>query len=212
MRDISEVQRLAEEYASYSVSKSGLGNVLGGIVGIIIYVINGLWGRGLLTTIVTLLLTLIWLVGKELIRRFLYRSFGEAHESWSEARRRYQFSVALFSVLAAIGLWIWFILAYIHLGSIPLVGLLLGLAIAASTPWIIWRYLRTSDELMVGTFLLLCCAIVSLGAVLGQTGLAGWATSAWVPLYALIMLSKGVEEHRRFHQLARQLRTQEAGL
>jgi hypothetical protein len=61
---------------------------------------------------------------------------------------------------------------------------------------------------MVGAFLLICCALVSVGSVLGQ-GLDAWMGAAWMPLYSLVLLWRGVDEHRRFRRLARQLRAQE---
>jgi hypothetical protein len=207
MRDPSEVQRLAEEYASYSVSKSGLANVLGGIAGIVIYLLNGLLGRGIWTTVLTIALTLSWLAGKELLRTFLYRPFGKAQEKWSEGQRRGQVVLARFFILIAVMLWFMFWDGY-FLGKIPLIRLVLGLAVATSTPWIAWRYLHNIDEIMVGAFLLICCALVSVGSVLGQ-GLDAWMGAAWMPLYSLVLLWRGVDEHRRFRRLARQLRAQE---
>ena len=78
-------------------------------------------------------------------------------------------------------------------------------------PWITWRYLHTEDELMVGIFLLLCCAIVSVGGVLGQPGWEGWAGSLCFALYSLMLLSRSFVEHRQFRQLAAQLQLQEEG-
>jgi hypothetical protein len=189
------------------VSKSGLANVLGGIAGIVIYLLNGLLGRGIWTTVLTIALTLSWLAGKELLRTFLYRPFGKAQEKWSEGQRRGQVVLARFFILIAVMLWFMFWDGY-FLGKIPLIRLVLGLAVATSTPWIAWRYLHNIDEIMVGAFLLICCALVSVGSVLGQ-GLDAWMGAAWMPLYSLVLLWRGVDEHRRFRRLARQLRAQE---
>ncbi len=206
MEDLTEVQRMAEEYASYSVSKGGLANVLGGIAGIVIYLLNGLLGRGIWTTVLTIALTLSWLGGKELFRTLLYRPFGEAREMWSEGQRRGQVWIARFFILVAVLFWFMFWDGY-FLGKVSLIQLVLGLVVATSIPWIAWRYLHNKDEMMVGTFLLMSCALVSVGSLLGE-GPEAWMVAAWMPLYALMLLWRGVDEHRRFRRLARQLHAQ----
>lgn len=206
MNDLAKVQRLAEEYASYSVSKGGLANVLGGIAGIVIYLLNGLLGRGIWTTVLTIVLTISWLAGKELLRNFLYRPFGKAREKWSEGQRRGQLWVARFFILVAVLSWLMFGDGY-FLGKISLIQLVLGLAIVTSTPWLAWRYLHNTDEMMVGVFLLVSCALVSVGSLLGE-GITAWLVAAWMPLYALMLLWRGIEEHRQFRRLARQLQAQ----
>lgn len=210
MNDFAEVQRLAEEYASYSVSKGGLANVLGGIAGIMIYLLNGLLGRGFWTTVLTIVLTLSWLVGKELFRTFLYRPFGDAREMWSEERRRRQVWVIRFFIVVAIFFWFISWDGY-FLGKVSLVQLVSGFIVATSMPWVASRYLHNTDEMMVGAFLFMSCALVCVGSLLGE-GLNAWAVAAWMPLYALMLLWRGIGEHRQFRHLARQLQAQGADL
>jgi hypothetical protein len=207
IRDLAEVQRLAEEYASYSVSKGGLANVLGGIAGIVIYLLSGLLGRSIWTTVLTIALTISWLVGKELFRTFLYRPFGEAREQWSDKQRQGQVWLVRFFILIVILFWVTFWYGY-FLGRISLLQVTLGMAVATSTPWIAWQYLHNTDEIMVGTFLLMNCALVSVGSLLGD-GISAWLVAAWMPLYALLLIGRGLDEHWQFRNLIRQLRTQE---
>jgi hypothetical protein len=198
LRTIEEVQQLTQEYASYSQSKNGLGNVLGGIVGLTIVLVNGLIGPGLLTAILTIGLTICWLIGKEVIRRWLYRPFGNALEVWEPgARKWHKWSVA-FVTLVAIGVWIFFIAS----GGIAKPQGWLYLLFVAIMPWIAWRYLRTVNEFVVGVFLLCACAVTSAG---GAYGLLGWW---WVGLFAVVMLYMGIIEHRKFRKLAAQLQAQ----
>lgn len=206
IQHLTKVQRLAEEYASYSVSKGGLANVLGGIAGIVIYLLIGLLGRSIWTTVLTIVLTLIWLGGKELLRIVLYRPFGRAQEKGSEQQRRGQIWVARLFILCAVILWCMFWDGY-FLQKISFVQLVIGLVVAASMPWIAWRYLRNTDEVMVGTFLFINCALVCVGSLLGE-GPWSWLAAAWMPIYALLLLWRGIDEHRRFHHLASQLRMQ----
>jgi hypothetical protein len=206
IRDLAEVEQLAEEYASYSMSKGGLANVLGGIAGIMIYVLSGLLGPGIWITVLTIALTSIWLIGKELLRTLLYRPFGTVREKWSTKKRHSQVWIARFFILLAVFLGAMFVDGY-FLGKISLIRLVLGLAVAACTPWIAWRYLHNTDELMVGTFLLMNCSLVSVGSLLGK-GFDAWILGAWVPLYALILLGRGFNEHQRFRHMTRQLSAQ----
>jgi hypothetical protein len=206
---IQEVQRLAEEYASYSASKSGLGNVFGAVAGIVIYLVNGIIGRSIWTTIVTIGLTMLWLVGKEIMRRRVYQPFGEARERWSEKQRSRHLGYVMLITLVTVGIWIWFGLTYIFMHTITPFQLITGLAFATSMPWITQRYLRNEDELMVGVFLLLCCAIVSVGGVLGSQNWEAWAGSSCFALYSLMLLCRSIVEHRQFRQLATQLQLQE---
>src|SRR5437588_7925306 len=86
-RSIAELQQVTQEYASYSQSRGGLGNVLGGVVGLISFAALSLLG-GVVLAVLSVGLTVTWLVGKEIIRHRLYRIFGDAQEMWSASQRR----------------------------------------------------------------------------------------------------------------------------
>jgi hypothetical protein len=203
-RQAEQVQRLAEEYASYSASKSGLGNVLGGIAGIAIYLLNGLLGRSLWTTILTIGLTIAWLGGKEVLRARLYQPFGTVQEISTLSTKKFLSWVIGLSAFTALGIWVLAWVAFLNprLGIGP-IRLVLALVCATSMPWLGWRYLRTLDEFMVGFFLLICCAITSLGSAMVPPGIEGWLGTLWVPIYALILIKRGIVEHRAFRHLAR---------
>lgn len=209
LRQAEQVQRLAEAYASYSGSRSGLGNVLGGMAGMAVYLINGLIGRSLWTTILTIGLTVAWLGGKEVLRACLYRPLGTAQEiPTPDAKKLLPWIIGL-TAFTALGTWVLAWIAFLNpslrIGPIHLV---LALVCATSMPWLGWRFLRTLDEFMVGFFLLICCAITSLGSAIVPTGIEGWLGTLWVPLYALILLGRGLTEHRTFRQLERQLQVE----
>ncbi len=196
--DIEKVQRLTQEYASYSQSRNGLGNALGGAIGIIIYLVNGLSGGGLLVASLTIGLTIFWLIGKEVIRRRLYRPFGTAKEIWSPKMRRYhQWSVA-FVALVALGVWIFYAWNgwLLHSSTWPY------LLFVAVMPWIAWYYLRAPEEFVVGIFLLCACAVTSVG------GTYGLLEAFWVPIAAICLLFKGLYEHRKFRTLTANLQMQ----
>jgi hypothetical protein len=85
---IANLQRLSQGYASFSRSRGGLGNVLGGVVGLVVFGTVWLLGGTIGSAIITVGLTLVWLVGKEVIRRRLYRPIGQAREVWTGTARR----------------------------------------------------------------------------------------------------------------------------
>jgi len=198
LRSIEEVQQLTQEYASYSRSRNGLGNVLGGGAGLAICLANGLFGPGMLTTIFTIGLTVVWLVGKEVMRKWLYRRFGEAQEVWPKKARRWHIGLVISLTLIIGGVCI----AFIVLGGLTRPQGWLYLFFAVVMPCIAWRYLRTSAEFIVGVFLLCACAVTSVGSAYGL------AFSWWAALASLLMLLSGIYEHRKFLRLVVHLQAQ----
>ncbi len=199
-RAITELRQVTQEYASFSRSRGGLGNVLGGVAGLVATAAMWLLGRGPAAAVLTVGMTVAWLVGKEIIRSRLYRPFGDARETWPESQRRRH--VVVVSIIAAT-LAVFAVMIVVHSlltkteWSIALPYLIFCLV----TPWIAWRYLRTDNELMVGVFLLFASAITSAGFV---PDLALF--TAILPLYSSIMIAVGLKEHRQFQVLAARLR------
>lgn len=203
-QSLVEVQKVTSEYASYSQSKNGLGNLLGGVVVLIVYLLNALLGHGWLTTLLTIVLTIGWLVGKEVIRQRLYRRFGMAQERWPEKMRRSHLLSAIFTTICIAFVWGVFLL---KLYLSPWMWLFALLSVVL-TPWIGWRYLRGTNEFVVGTFLLIACIVVSAGGVFQPTSLEGWGGTLLFPLTGLIMIIGGFNEHRAFQKLAARLQSQ----
>jgi len=195
---IADLQGLTREYASFSRSRGGLGNVLGGGVGLVVFGAIWLFGHGLTITVLAVGLTATWLVGKETIRRRLYRRFGEVQETWTgTARRTHRSGVLLFTlILLAFAVWI-VAAGWLSKPAVAWPYLIFCLA----TPLILWRCLYTLGEIMVGSGLLLMCAVVASGHTPALLGLLT------VPCYAAAMIFLGLFEHRRFRALETRLRT-----
>jgi hypothetical protein len=108
---ITELQQMTREYASFARSRAGLGNVLGGIVGVVVFGIVLIFGHD---TVVAITLTFVWLLGRDLVRRWLYQPFGPAREQWDGAQRRthlvmtgsFTISLLAFAVLIVAGGWL----------------------------------------------------------------------------------------------------------
>jgi hypothetical protein len=197
---ISEMQHLTREYASFSQSRSGLGNVLGGVAGLLSFAIMWLLGAGVATAVLTVGLTFAWLAGKEIIRRQLYRPFGEARESWPAPQRRgHLHAAALIGLVCAAFLVI--VVVRLVTATTPWSVALPYLIFCLITPWIAWRFLRTTNEFMVGLYLLFASAVVNAGFVPDRLWLV-----AILPWYSLVLVVLGLREHRQFQDLTSRLR------
>lgn len=199
---IADLQQLTRDYASYSRSRGGLGNALGGVAGLAVF--GGVWllGAGVASAVLTVGLTLVWLAGKEVIRHRLYRGFGEAHEVWAgAARRTHRFYTLLFTpILLAFATWI-VAAGWLSKPAVAWPYLIFCLA----TPVIMWRLLYTLNEIMIGFGLLFMCAITASGHMPALLGLT------IVPAYAAAMIPLGLAEHRQFRALRMRLEARGAG-
>jgi hypothetical protein len=195
------VQELTRAYASYSQHRSGLGNVLGGLAGLLAYFVGLLAGPGATTAAITLVATVGWLVGKELIRRRVYQAFGAARAPWPTADRRLQIGLTAF--LMAVSIWV--LAMQVQLGRLDEPRYWPYILVVAATPLIAWRFLRTQSEFIVGVFLLCASAVTSAGGAysLAENGLL----YAFVPVTAVALIVIGLREHRQFLTLRDQLRT-----
>ncbi|GCE21246.1 hypothetical protein [Dictyobacter kobayashii] len=197
MDTIQKAQRVTQDYASYSWRKNGLGTTLGGIIGIAIYLVNLLFSPGLVTTALTIGLTIGWLIGKEVIRQRLYRTFGYAQELWpSRSRWSHFFSIVLVELCIA-GCW------YVFLSKLhsQLLYWILAAVSLLVIPWICWRYLRNGDEFVIGVFLLVACIINSVGTTMPHT-IEQVSGTLVFPLIGLGMIVRGIQEHREFRSLS----------
>ncbi|GEM_PF-2602207 len=193
---IGELQRLTSEYASYSRSRAGLGNVLGGVIGLIVF--GAVWalGGGFVSAIIVVGLTTLWLVGREVIRRRLYQRFGQAQEVWTGSARKthifmasvYTLAVAAFAAVIIFGGWL----------SKPVGWPYLIFCLV--TPWLVWRTLYTLPELILGFTLLFMGAITASGHTPDLLALLV------APAYALAMIPLGLSEHCQFRRLEAQIR------
>jgi hypothetical protein len=153
---IADLQRLTREYASFSRSRGGLGNVLGDVVGLVVFGAVWLLGGSLAAAVIAVGLNFLWLVGKEVIRQHLYLRFGRARELWTgKPRREHQLAtliITLFLLAFAVE-----IVAGGWLGKLAWPYLVFCLLM----PWIVWRYLHTGHEIAIGVGLLFMCAVTA---------------------------------------------------
>lgn len=194
-------QKFAEFYASFSQSRNGLGKVLGGIVCIVVALAGTFIGAGMFTSVLTIALTLLWLVGKEIIRKRVYFQQGEAGEVWTEFQRREHLFATGFVSVIAFGAAVW-----VFVNSQPLtLPNAIYIFVALSMPFITWRFLRAPLEFVVGVFLISACAVTAAGGAYSLI-LPDWSfdsimigLSVWLPLIgSFVLIVFGIREHRQF--------------
>jgi len=199
LQRLVEVQHVTHEYAMYRHYRNGLGTVLGGMIVILVYAL-GLFPVSIpIMMAFTLGLTLVWLVGKEIIRRTHYQSFGHIRERWPRLLRTMHVLIVLLFVLVSGSIW-W---SFLTSGNdtllqrwLPMWSTLLAMTIF---PLLAWFLLRTAHELVIGTYLLIVTVIALSG---------GRFPSSLVPFipflgaYAIVI---GIIEHRRYVLLAERL-------
>ena len=195
MRSLDDIQQFTRDYASFDRRRSGLGNVLGGAVGVAVYAASAVPAHGPLMAALAVGLTVVWLVGRELIRRRVYRCLGDAREPWpAEERRRHRIFVTILALtLTAFATFLVVAKGFSDPTIVPY------LIFCAITPPLVWRYLRTQTEALVGIYLLFICAICLSGHSPALLALAS------LPAEAAALLALGAQEHRQFRALIARL-------
>ncbi|MFO7323286.1 MAG: hypothetical protein DIU68_016270 [Chloroflexota bacterium] len=211
LEDIHRRQQLSEAYASYSQTRGGLGKVLGGVVGLVVILAGTLLGGGVVTAGLTIGATLVWLLGKELIRARFYRPLGEVKEVWPDEKRREHLLFTGFVALISAGVAA-FIIFNVGINN-P--GNWIYLAFVVLMPVLTWRYLRTPLEFIVGVFLLSACAVHGAGGAysLAPEDFSLEAMSKVAPAWpafigAVVLIGVGLREHRYFQELTSRLKAE----
>jgi hypothetical protein len=210
LQHISQQQSFAEEYASYSLSRGGIGKVLGGVIGIFIILWGTLMGAGTWTAVITISLTFVWLFGKEVIRAKLYRPFGDAVQMRDPAEHQTHLFVTGFVTVVSL----FVLVTQLTLGrELDQPQTWIYLFFSALLPVLTLFFLKTSTEFIVGVFLLAACAVHGAGAnyslIPANFSLTelGMIAATWSPfLGSLILIRTGWQEHQRFQVLKTKLR------
>lgn len=196
LRSLKETQQLTHEYASYSLSRNGLGNVLGGIAYLVTFLISEVMASGIWTSVMTLALLMMWVIGKEIIRLQVYQAFGLARLKRSFDKQVLRiFSVGAFALIA-VGLW----LVIIEQGWLPDPRAWLLLPLLTAMPWIAWNYLRTAGEVVIA----LPLSIAVLDPVVIQFG---DRIELIMLIIATTLIVIGIVEHLHFRSLAARLQS-----
>ncbi len=216
---LEQLQTLTREYAKFSRSAAGIGNVIGGALGLIAYFVGAFapletWTRVLLASF-----PILWIIAKEILRSRYYQRHGRVLEPISRNERRWHIFLTGFvglislSVTALIGYGLlpsdpmmlntndsstWGSM-YTSTHNRPTLTLIGYLVFVWALPVLVWFYLHTTEEFIVGVFLIAQAAIVISG------GHYAFGQQIQAPVMALVMLAVGMVQHRRYRQLETQL-------
>src|SRR5690606_5082650 len=142
---------------------------------------------------------LVWIVVKELLRSRYYQRFGRVEEVRPVFDRRLHLGLTLFTALVSVG-----IVVTVLVRQWPLqwdVGTVGYLAYVAAMPLLVWLFMRTPLEFIVGVFLVAQAALV----------LAGGAYRLWdqpqAPIGGGGVRVVGVSQPLEFLRLERELKS-----
>jgi hypothetical protein len=179
-----------------------VGSILGGLLALVAYFVGALvtldgWTRALLVS-----LPIVWLVVREVLRRRFYQRYGRVVEVTLARDRRWHLVLTGFTALVSAGVLVW---ALWHLASGGVAqgtggwASALYLAFVAVLPVLVWRYLWTPMEFIVGVFLIAQAAVVAAGGhyALGQ--------QLQAPAAAVVLIALGAKQHREFRELERRI-------
>lgn len=202
-----ELSELTRRYARFSRSAAGLGSVVGGVLALVAYFTGALaplapWSRLLLATT-----PLLWIGAKELLRHRYYQRFGRVVERPDPSHHRWHVALTIFIAVLSVGIVVVVVGGLIMGGwrTEPFSQWLGYLAFVVAMPFLVWRYMRTMVEFVVGVFLVAQAAVVLGGGnyELGQ--------QLQAPVFAVVLIVFGVREHLEFRALARRLEGAGAG-
>jgi hypothetical protein len=192
---------LTRRYARYSISAGGLASVLGGLLALVAYLLgavappDGLLGRGALA-----LTPFVWIAAKEALRRGYYQRLGRVVEARTRSERRWHLGFTAFTALVSasiVGVILWLRL-FSDAGAFGW-GIIGYLALVATMPVLVWYFMKTPLEFIVGVFLVCQAALM----------LVGMSYSLWqqpqAPIAAVALMVVGVRQHRDFRRLRREL-------
>lgn len=197
------IAELTRRYSRFSHSAGGLASTIGGGLALFAYFVGAftppeaLWGRiGLALT------PFIWIVSKELLKRHYYQSFGRVEQVRTVSERRWHIGFTLFTavIMVVVAGWVTanLVTGERNLQEDPWV---LGyLALVLMTPVLVWYFMQTPLEFIVGVFLMAQAALSLVGVhySLGQ--------QLQAPIVGVVLLVIGVRQHLEFLKLRGDLR------
>lgn len=202
--DLGGGERLAEltrRYARYSHSAGGLASVVGGCLALAAYVIGALAPPdGVAGRVALAAAPFAWIGAKEALQRLYYQPLGRVQERRTDSERRWHLGFTLFTAAVSVAIVGFIVFRLLSRGLPTGVASMLGyLAMVAVLPVLVWFFMRTPLEFIVGTFLV-CQAALMLGGTS-----YGLGEQPQAPLAAVVLVGLGVKQHLDFRRLRREL-------
>lgn len=203
LRDHSRLADLTRRYASFSRSAGGASSVLGGALVLITYFVGALvspssaWARIALASA-----PVVWLVCRELLRSRYYQKLGRVEEPVSRNDRRLHVGLTVFVSVISIAIVGLFLYVAWQEPARTLTPAWLGyIAFVAALPWVVWKYLKTPLEFIIGVFLVAQAALMLGG------GHYSLGEQPQAPIAAVVLIVLGVRQHMQFRRLRGELQS-----
>lgn len=200
--DLALLAALTQEYATFSRSASGLGNTLGGLIAVAIW-LTGAYADPPAPARAALVLALpAWMAAKTWLRQHYYQRHGEAWEILPPpAAGIERFAQGCVGGVAAVLLVVCLYLAVAAPAKMAGVPLLNRLALVAGPLLgvVLARHINTPFEAMVAVNLLVQTVMLTTGTPIH------WQRQNVTLTWSLLLMAIGLWEHFRFRGVERQL-------
>ena len=209
---LRELEALTRSYARYSRSAGGLGSILGGVLCLISYFVGALAPLTPAVRIGLVAIPFAWLLAKGWLTHRYYQRFGHVEEQERPNERLTHRLCTAVTLLIALGIVASILVqAWPRWGSLP-AGKIGYIALVLTLPIVVWRWLRSPLDFIVGVFLFCQAALASAGVsypLIGTTHSYDATLMSLIalmfPLAALAMIRAGIGDHRRFLDLRTRL-------
>lgn len=205
---LHELETLTRDYARYSRSAGGLASVLGGVFCLGSYLAGGLLPLTPLLRIVLVALPLVWVLVRQWLVRRYYQRYGRVEEQVRTSERLTHWCC----VATVVGVAVWVTVAVVSRHRPLAPGDYGYLALVWLLAPIVWFWLRSPLDFIVGTFLFCQAAVTCAGFTYPVVGTGAAAANpsmalmtVMFPLAAVAFVVAGVNEHRRFLVLRERL-------
>lgn len=173
--------------------------MLGGLLVLVTYLVGALVPQLSMSARLALAAApLVWIVAKELLRSHYYQGRGRVAEVRSRTDKRWHLGFTLFT--AAVSAFIVVVtLMRTEPASLTSFETLGYLGYVVAMPFLVWFFMRTALEFIVGVFLVAQAALMLGGGnyELGQ--------QLQAPIVAIVFIVIGIRQHLEFLDLSRQL-------
>jgi hypothetical protein len=203
-----ELETLTRDYARYSRSAGGLASVLGGVFCLGSYLAGGLLPLTPSLRVALVALPLVWVLLRQWLVRRYYQRYGRVEE---QVRRPERVTHAC-CVATVVGVAAWVTFAVVSRPGPLLPGDYGYLALVWLLAPVVWLWLRSPLDFIVGTFLFCQAAVTCAGFTYPVVGTGAAAANppmalmtVMFPLAAVAFVVAGIAEHRRFLALRERL-------
>lgn len=205
--ELDQLQALAERYARYNRSAGGLSSVLGGSLSLLMFSIALFVELGQTSRLLLASAPLLWLLAKELLRRLYYQRAGTVTEQLSQAMWRLHLGLTGFVALVSL------VIIGAGIGKFGLFGLfalpwpqLAYFAFVALLPAVVWRWLWSTSDFIVGVGIFCQAAVIIAGGHYRLDSLGAYLICTGV--FSMLL---GIKEHRDYLQLRHELTQRSRG-